>query len=251
LVKVNKKIIDFTILIPTYNDGENIRKLFYSLKKHLSDFNYYVCFVNDSEGKSTTTNIKKIFKKNFYIIERKKKERYSVRFSASLQGFQWINKNIKSDYVIEIDTDLSHHPRDIPRGLKILKEKYFDILIGSKYHNKSLIKNRSFLRGLISKIITCLCQFLFDNSISDYTNTFRIYNMKTVKVICKRKIHFKSPVGHLDNLLFLLKKGVKISDFPTSYIEINPNKSSISLGSYWFYFRELFYCILKNKFNFL
>ena len=118
--------------------------------------------------------------------------------------FKWIIKNIKSKYVVEIDSDLSHHPKDISKGIDVLKNTNCDLVIGSKYIKNSIVKNREPIRVFISKFMTVVCKYLFDSRVSDYTNTFRFYNYSLIKEFVKQKLVFKSPIGHLNNLLFII-----------------------------------------------
>ena len=55
-----------------------------------------------------------------------------------MEGFVWIKENINSKYVVEIDADLAHHPKDIMKGIKILSETNADLVIGSKYQKNQL-----------------------------------------------------------------------------------------------------------------
>ena len=98
------KLFDFVILIPIYNDGDKIKSLRRELKKYLSIFSFFICFVDDSEDDNTSLEIKNNFNKNFKILKRIKKEKYSTRFSASIYGFEWIVNNINSKYIVEIDS---------------------------------------------------------------------------------------------------------------------------------------------------
>lgn len=240
---------DFAILIPVFHDQDKIKALKKNIYKYLKNKRFFICFVDDSSNKNTFIKINQLFKKNIYILKRKKKEKFSVRYSASLAGFKWIVNNIKTNHIVEIDSDLSHHPKDIIRGINKLKKGNYNLIIGSKYKDKSLVKNRKLFRILISKGITIVCKILFDNTISDYSNTFRFYEINLVKKFIRRKIIFKSPIGHLNNLLFIIQSKYKISDISTSYIEVN-NESTVKLNSLIRYFIEFIYCILINKFNF-
>ena len=199
-------------------------------------------------NENTSLEIKKYFTKNFYILRRKKIEKFSTRFYASFEGFKWIIKNVTSKYVVEIDSDLSHHPKDIMNGVNLLENSQCDLVIGSKYLKGSVVKNRHLFRVFISKFMTVVCKFLFENKITDYTNTYRFYNYRLIEEFTKQKLIFKSPIGHLNNLLFIIKKKFLISEIPIEYIETNTN-STIKKSSLVRYLIEFFYCILINKFR--
>jgi len=245
---LNLKVFDFVILIPVFQDDDKIIPLKEQLDKFLYNKDYFICFVDDSDSEKTSNIIKEKFKDNFFIIKRKKFENFSTRFSASFEGFKWIIDNVKSNYVVEIDADLSHHPKDITKGINILKTDKFDLVIGSKYLANSVVRNRKLLRVIISKFMTMTCQILFDSRISDYTNTFRFYNYSLIKSFTNQKLLFKSPIGHLNNLLFIIKNKYLISEIPVEYIETNIN-STIKKSSLIRYFIEFLFCVLINKFK--
>ena len=244
----NYKEFDFVILIPVFQDDDKIGPLKNQLDQYLSNKEYFVCFVDDSLNENTSLEIKKYFTKNFYILRRKKIEKFSTRFYASFEGFKWIIKNVTSKCVVEIDSDLSHHPKDIMNGVNLLENSQCDLVIGSKYLKGSVVKNRNLFRVFISKFMTVVCKFLFENKITDYTNTYRFYNYRLIEEFTKQKLIFKSPIGHLNNLLFIIKKKFLISEIPIEYIETNTN-STIKKSSLVRYLIEFFYCILINKFR--
>ena len=245
----NYKEFDFVILIPVFQDDDKIRPLKNQLDQYLSNKEYFVCFVDDSLNENTSLEIKKYFTKNFYILRRKKIEKFSTRFYASFEGFKWIIKNVTSKCVVEIDSDLSHHPKDIMNGVNLLENSQCDLVIGSKYLKGSVVKNRNLFRVFISKFMTVVCKFLFENKITDYTNTYRFYNYRLIEEFTKQKLIFKSPIGHLNNLLFIMRKKFLILEVPIEYIETNTN-STIKKSSLVRYLIEFFYCILINKFRF-
>ena len=244
----NYKDFDFVVLIPVYQDYDKIGLLKEQLDIHLSTYNYFICFVDDSLNEKTSETILKYFVKNSFILRRKKIDKFSIRYSASYEGFKWITKNIKSNYVVEIDSDLSHHPKDISKGLDVLKNTNCDLVIGSKYIKNSIVKNREPIRVFISKFMTVVCKYLFDSRVSDYTNTFRFYNYSLIKEFVKQKLVFKSPIGHLNNLLFIINHKYSISEIPVEYIETNTN-SSVKKSSLIRYLVEFIYCIFINKFK--
>tara|TARA_B110000444_G_C18806264_1_gene580136 strand:+ start:953 stop:1702 length:750 start_codon:yes stop_codon:yes gene_type:complete len=241
------KKFEFVVIIPVYNNEDKIQKLKEELFRYLSKENFFICFVDDSASSKTFLEIKKNFINNFYVLRRTKIEKYSTRFSASLDGFRWVVNNLNVDFVVEIDSDLSHHPKDILKGINLLRKDTCDLVIGSKYKKDSVVKNRALTRVLISKIITLTCKILFDSKISDYSNTFRFYKKNLVDKFTDRQILFKSPIGHLHNLLFILKKGYSIKDISTEYIETNED-SSVKILSMFRYLIEFIYCIILNKF---
>ena len=217
---------DFAILIPVFHNKDKIKPLKDEMVKYLSKYKYFVCFVDDSSDNETKSEIEKNFSNNF----------------------KWINNNVDTNYVVEIDSDLAHHPKDIENGIELLKSSNCDLVIGSKYHKESIVKNRKVSRIFISKYITIICKILFDKNVSDYSNTFRFYKLSLVENFINREIVFKSPIGHLNNLLFIIKSGYQVKDIPTSYIETD-QESAIRTSSLVRYLVEFIKCIIFNKFK--
>ena len=238
---------DFVVLIPVFHNEDKIKALKNEIDNYILNKSYFICFVDDSSNDSTSIEIKKNFDANFYILKRNKKEKYSTRFSASFDGFKWIVNNLKTRFIVEIDSDLSHHPKDILKGINLLNEESCDLVIGSKYLKDSMVKNRKILRVFISKFITLSCRLIFDKKITDYSNTYRFYTSDLVKKFIEEKILFKSPIGHLHNLLFILKKNYSIKEIPVEYIEKN-SESTVKIISMFRYLLEFIHCIILNKF---
>ena len=129
-MKVNLNKYDFCLIIPTFHEEKNILKLKLTLDVHLKNQNYFICFVDDSKNSLTKNIITSIFeKKNMKILSCGKND----RCSAVKVGLDWCYKNIKSNYFIEMDGDLSHHPEDIKKNLPIILSGNYNLLIFSKY----------------------------------------------------------------------------------------------------------------------
>lgn len=242
------KYFDFVVLIPVYNCQNLIQELQIQINKHLQNKNFFICFVDDSEDNETYEKIHHYFNNNFFVLKREKKETFSTRYLASLDGFNWIKDNLNTKVIVEIDADLAHHPKDILKGVKVIKDTHSDLVIGSKYQKNSIVKNRPISRRIISKVLTLICQFFFSNKISDYTNTFRFYNINLVKDFCSEKTIFKSPIGHLNNLICIIKKNYKIKEIETEYVESN-DESMIKFSAMGKYLYDFLKCIFINKFK--
>ena len=249
LEKVQKyKKFDFVILIPVFHDELRIKNLKKEIDNYLEKKKFFVCFVDDSNDEKTYAQINSTFSENYYVLRRKKIESYSTRYSASLDGFKWIVDNVDTNFIVEIDSDLSHHPKDILKGINLLNTRNYDLVIASKYNKNSVVKNRKPLRIFISKTITIVCKIIFDSKIKDYSNTFRFYTKDLVTSFCKREVLFKSPIGHLHNLLYIVKNKYRITEIPTEYIETN-QESTVKIKFLFRYLLEFLYCILINKFS--
>ena len=209
----------FAISIPIFNNYQDIEKLYLSFTKTKLK-NYFICFVDDSNSNKALNEINKIFKKNYVIIRGPNKP--NGRCAAVKKGFKWILKNINTEILIEMDSDLSYDPNDLLIPLN-KKNQNYDILLGSKYQKKSRIINRSILRNFLSFIVTKLAKILFKKNISDFTNGYRIYKKNIIKKIIKKKIETDSPLENLNIVLYSIYLKANIKEFASSY---NGNQTS-------------------------
>ncbi len=209
-----KKRFSSVIVVPTFNNYQDIKKLSkYFKKSNLK--NYFICFVDDSFDNKTKLSIKNHFKSNFIILNGPKIE--NGRCEAIKLGFKWSLKNLNVKYFVEMDSDLSFYPSDISKGLKLLNKKN-DVAIGSKYHKSSKVIKRGIVRKFISFILSYLCNKLFDQNIYDYTNAFRCYNRRAIIKILKNKIKFDAPAENLNIILLLIYNKMIIAEFPCTYL---------------------------------
>lgn len=164
------------IIIPTYNEKENIFKLIDNINK--LKLRAKIIIVDDSKRKLLSLKRKKNVK---YIYRGKK----LGRGSAVLFGLKNQIKNISNKVFIEMDADFSHNPNELKRNLKYFRKKKLNFLISSRYLKNSKIINWPFSRHLLSKFSNILARFLLGVPIRDYTNGYRIYDRLSAKHILK------------------------------------------------------------------
>ena len=140
------------------------------------------------------------------------------RCAAVKHGLDWCSKNIKSNFFIEMDADLSHHPEDIKKNLHLILSGNHNLLIFSKYLKKSKQSGRETNRIFISFIISKICSILFSNAIKDYSNAFRVYDKK-------------APIENLNILLYLQDK-IDIKEIASNYKDRTEGSSAINIKQY-------------------
>ena len=165
------------IVIPAYNEDNNIIKLIQLIRKYLK---CYIVIIDDSENVSTSNLFKKLKLDNVLYFHRGKK---LGRGSAVIFGLKKVYKNKKIKVFIEMDADLSHSPKELNRNIKYFFDKKADLLISSRYLKKSKINNWSILRKILSYLANKLARLLLSIPVSDYTNGFRIYSRNACKII--------------------------------------------------------------------
>ena len=163
------------IVIPAYNELENIESLIKAILKNASDFTIFLVDDSKDESIGSLINLKNLEVKYFH----RKNER--GRGSAVLYGLKKALKEEKYDIFIEMDADFSHDPQELNRHIKNFENLELDLLIASRYLKSSKIINWSIQRKILSKLSNFLARILLGINLKDFTNGFRCYYKKAAK----------------------------------------------------------------------
>lgn len=228
------------IVIPTYNESANLKKLILEVKKFTSA-NDRIIIVDDDSPDGTGRLADSIAKRHrsLHVIHRKGK---GGRGSAVFAGFARA-KRFSPDYYLEMDADFSHKPEDIKRLLKKIDEGY-DIVIGSRYLPKSRIENWPFTRKIFSRLANFYARLLLNVPITDYTNGFRIYSKKAAEFLLTQKLVTRGYILLSETAYKLKLKGFSFADIPTVFVNRKRGQSNFNLKE----ITDSFLGILKIRF---
>ena len=210
------------IIIPTFNEKENIFKLSKNLLKLYP--NSIIFIIDDTKE----YNLKNYFKKNKRInyVARKNKK---GRGSAVIDGLKLSSKNKKFKIFVEMDADFSHKPKELKKNLNLFNIKKLDLLISSRYMNKSKIYNWSIQRRIFSRLSNFLAKIILNVGVTDYTNGYRIYSKKATKIIISKCGKIGDGFIVLSEILLQLKmNNLKISETPSIFINRKRGESSVN-----------------------
>ena len=172
---------EISIIIPTFNEKENIHRLIENIKKVVPKA--HIVIVDDS----LDNEIGKIVKKNKYLrVNYYHRKNTRGRGSAVLFGLRKNFSKGKKCIYIEMDADFSHRPIELKKNIELFKKKNYDLLISSRYLKNSKIINWPISRKIFSKLSNILAQLVLRVNVSDYTNGFRIYSSKAVYIILNK-----------------------------------------------------------------
>jgi len=228
------------IIIPTYNEELNLGNLLEKLKSNFSDF--FLLVIDDSPNDLTQKIFENHKNEKCKIICRNKK---LGRGSGVRIGFEYA---VKNDYsmIIEMDSDLSHDPIDLVNMIKEFQKDNCDIVIGSRYLKESKIVNWPKRRIIFSNLSNLLARFLFDFSIKDYTNGYRIYNNKFIKKVIEKDQINTGFIYLTEILVIAIKNGFKISECPITFVDRVKGQTSIKLRNIVESFLGILNIKLKN-----
>ena len=176
------------VIIPTYNESENIIDIIDEI--FLLDDNFNILVVDDNSPDKTANLVKEKIKSNkerLFIIEREKKMGIGP---AYIDGFEWALKN-NYENIYEMDAYFSHNPLDLSRMKVFLIKDGVDVVIGSRYKTGVNVVNWPIQRVLISYFASWYARIITGTPIMDLTSGFVGYKSDVVRDILKQGIKFK------------------------------------------------------------
>ena len=173
--------MNLAIIVPTYNENENILELIKKIDQNLSVNNIdFKVFIVDDSNQNTILDLIKPFSDKINYHHRGKK---LGRGSAVIEGINLALKTKYTDLVIEMDADLSHDPTEINDKIKIFVDDKLDLLISSRYRKDSKIEGWTIQRTILSFVSNMMAKFLLKVPVTDYTNGYRLYSKKAAEYI--------------------------------------------------------------------
>jgi dolichol-phosphate mannosyltransferase len=196
-----------SIIVPTYNEKENVKPLYQGIAQSLDDFE--LIFVDDNSPDGTAEVIKKLQAEDKRVKLLQREEKLGVS-SALLFG----SKLAKGGCIVTMDADLSHSPSELPRMLEAIDGA--DIVIGSRYIKGSKIRGRSSWRHVISRAGTLLARLFFRTKVKDPLSGFAIFRREVIEGV-KDSL---SPRGYKLLLEILVKMPqAKVKEVPAIFTD--------------------------------
>ena len=227
------------IVIPTYNESQNIEKLIGSLLEMTKPQDRIVV-VDDNSPDKTAQIVQRISKKQkrVALIVRKNMR---GRGSAVLEGFRFAKK-FNPGYFVEMDADFSHKPQDIK--LLAAKADGAQVVIGSRYLKGSQIINWSIKRRIFSRLANAFAKALLSIPISDYTNGFRLYDKKSARLLLAHEFKTQGYITLSESAYILYKNGIKFAQIPIVFVNRTRGGSNLSAKE----IKNALFGILKIRF---
>ena len=227
------------MIIPTYNEIENIEKMVQAVMKLEHDFD--VLFIDDNSPDGTANRIEQQIEKYKGRIFLEKRTGKLGLGTAYIHGFKWaISKNY--DYVFEMDCDFSHNPKDLIKLYQACKNEA-DVSIGSRYVSGGKVKNWPIGRILMSYFASVYVRLVLFINIKDTTAGFKCYRRNVLESIDFDKIIFKGYAFQICMKYAAVQMGFKIKEVPITFIDRIYGESKMSSGI----FKEAFFGVWKMK----
>jgi dolichol-phosphate mannosyltransferase len=230
---------DSLVIIPTYNEKENIEKIIRKVFSLSVPFN--ILIVDDGSPDGTASIVKQLqqeFSKQLFIEERKGKLGLGT---AYIHGFKWALKQ-HYEYIFEMDADFSHNPDDLPRLREACVEGA-DVAIGSRYIKGVNVVNWPMGRVLMSYFASVYVRLITGINIQDATAGFKCYRSLVLQTIKLNKIRFVGYAFQIEMKFTAIQHGFKVVEIPIIFTDRTEGTSKMSPRI----FREAFLGVIQLK----
>ncbi len=231
---------DSIVIIPTYNEKENIEKIIRKVFSLDKDFN--ILIVEDNSPDGTADIIKALmpeFPNKLFIEERKGKLGLGT---AYIHGFKWALEK-KYKYIFEMDADFSHNPEDLVKLYDACANKGADVAIGSRYIKGVNVVNWPMGRVLMSYFASIYVRFITGMKIMDTTAGFKCYRNEVLNAIDLDKIRFMGYAFQIEMKFTAWKLKFNIMEVPIIFTDRTEGTSKMSKSI----FKEAFFGVLSMK----
>ena len=233
---------DTLVIIPTYNEKENIEAIIKTVFKQKKRF--HVLVVDDNSPDGTANIVEDLmtrYPKSLFIEKRKGKNGLGT---AYIHGFKWaIDK--KYDYIIEMDADFSHNPKDLVRLYNACEKDGADVSVGSRYSQGVTVVNWPMKRVLLSYFASKYVRFITGIPVHDTTAGFVCYKRNVLETIRLDKIRFVGYAFQIEMKFKTWKHGFNIKEVSVVFTDRTLGESKMSDGIVY----EALFGVLKMRFK--
>ena len=210
------------VISPTYNERKNIKRLVDMVLGENPEF--HLLIVDDNSPDGTGKKVEKLQKKytNLFLETRSKK---SGLGTAYIFGFKWALKD-NYDYVIQMDADLSHNPKDLSLMVKKLKE--YDLVIGSRYIKGISVVNWPLQRLMLSYGANAYSRVITGMPIMDGTGGFKAWKSNVLASIDLDSVKSQGYSFQIEMNFRAWVKGYKIKEIPIIFSDRTIGQSKMS-----------------------
>ncbi len=219
---------DSVVIIPTYNEKENIEKIIRAVFGLENRFD--ILIIDDGSPDGTADIVKRLQKDEFadrlHLIERSGKLGLGTAYIA---GFKWAVAE-KYDYIFEMDADFSHDPKDLPRLYKACAQDGADVAVGSRYVSGVNVVNWPMGRVLMSYYASKYVRLVLGVPLHDTTAGFKCYRRKVLETIDLDAIRFKGYAFQIEMKFTAYKLGFNVMEVPVIFVNRVEGTSKMSGG---------------------
>ena len=234
---------DSIVIIPTYNEKENIEKIIRAI--NALDKQFHILVIDDGSPDGTAAIVKRLMHEEFagglFLLERPGKLGLGT---AYILGFKWALQH-DYEYIFEMDADFSHDPADLPRLYAACHDDGYDLAIGSRYVSGVNVVNWPMGRVLMSYFASKYVRFVTGFKVHDTTAGFKCYRRRVLQTIELDKIRFRGYAFQIEMKFTAYKIGFRIKEVPVIFVNRREGVSKMSGGI----FGEAFLGVMRLRWD--
>jgi dolichol-phosphate mannosyltransferase len=215
-------IMKILIIIPTYNELENLPKLLPEVLSKDEGINVLIVDDNSPDGTSAFVENEMKISNRIHLIKRSSKQGLGTAYIA---GFKYALQN-NFQIMFEMDADFSHDPKEIPRFLDEIKNS--DVVLGSRYINGVNVINWPLRRLLLSSFANLYTRIITGLPVHDATGGYKCFNRKVLEAIDLDRIKSNGYAFQIEMTFKAWKKGFKVKEIPIIFVDRVKGKSKMS-----------------------
>lgn len=228
------------VIIPTYNEKENIERIIRRVFNLEKDFDVLVVEDNSPDGTGDIVrSLMSEFPGRLFMEERKGKLGLGT---AYIHGFKW-SLNHGYEYIFEMDADFSHNPDDLLRLYDACAHQGADLAIGSRYIKGVNVVNWPMGRVLMSYYASAYVRMVTGMKIRDTTAGFKCFTRRVLETIDLDRIHFTGYAFQIEMKFTAWKHGFRILEVPIIFTDRTEGQSKMSKGI----FKEAIFGVISMK----
>ncbi|KAG8224619.1 hypothetical protein J437_LFUL005787 [Ladona fulva] len=229
----------YSILLPTYNESENLPIIVWLIIKYLTESGYqFEIIIIDDGSPDGTLDVAKQLQKIYgeeKIVLRPRPKKLGLG-TAYVHGM----KSATGNFIVIMDADLSHHPKFIPQFITKQKEGNYDVVSGTRYIGDGGVYGWDFKRKLVSRGANFLTQLLLRPGASDLTGSFRLYRKHVLEKLVQSCVS-KGYVFQMEMIIRARQFGYTIGEVPITFVDRVYGESKLGGSEIFQFVKALLY----------
>jgi len=229
----------YSILLPTYNERENLPIIIWLLNKYLTEskLNFEVIIIDDGSPDGTqqaAEQLQRIYGSD-KIVLRPREKKLGLG-TAYIHGI----KHATGNFIIIMDADFSHHPKFIPEFIKKQREGNYDVVSGTRYAGTGGVSGWDLKRKLISRTANYIAAVLLRPAASDLTGSFRLYRKDVLERLIQSCVS-KGYIFQVEMIIRARQLGYSIGEVPITFVDRLYGESKLGGGEIVQYIQGILY----------
>ena len=233
---------DTLVIIPTYNEKENIEAIIKTVFEQYKKF--HILVVDDNSPDGTAAIVDDLIMRYSDCLFIEKREGKNGLGTAYIHGFKWAIEK-KYDYIIEMDADFSHNPADLVRLYNACESEGADVSIGSRYSKGVNVVNWPMKRVLLSYFASKYVRFITRIPVHDTTAGFVCYKRRVLETINLNNIRFIGYAFQIEMKFKAWKHNFNIKEVSVIFTDRTEGTSKMNEGIIY----EALFGVLKMRFK--